>query len=86
MQFKDGKEVVRYDTLDYSHTDTLYSVDSKTVIKYQTVVKYVNKTDTLIRYQVDKRGEQLALDQVNVLTGQNAQLKTENSELKKEAR
>lgn len=86
IQFKDGKEIISYDTLEISHTDTVYKDNTKIVTDYKTVVKYVNKTDTIFRIQTDKRAEQIALDKINNLEGQNAQLKTENSGLKKESR
>lgn len=74
--FKDGKEVVRYDTLDISHTDTLYNVETKvkTVTLYRDVVKTIVKHDTSVIYTVDQRALQLARDEANILKGQNAQL------------
>ncbi|HEY8690569.1 MAG TPA: hypothetical protein VIM07_15135 [Chitinophagaceae bacterium] len=83
IQFKNGKEIVRYDTLDNSHTDTVYNTDAQTKTIYKTVVKYVNKTDTIFRIQTDKRAEQIALDKVTFLEGQTVELKLQKKDLVK---
>lgn len=83
-EFINGKEIIRYDTLDFSHIDTVYNVDTQTKIIYRTVDKYITKVDTLKVYVIDNRAERLAQNDLSKSQGQNAQLEKDKSELKKE--
>ena len=83
-EFINGKEVIRYDTLDFSHTDTVYNVDTQTKTIYKTVEKLVKKVDTLKVYVIDNRAERLAQNDLSKAQGQNAQLEKDNTQLKKE--
>lgn len=79
VQFKDGKEIVRYDTLFSQVADTV--LDPVTQIKtvYKNVIKYVNKTDTLITYVTDNRALRLSQDEIINQQGQIVQLKADNT-------
>ena len=85
-EFINGKEVIRYDTLDFSHIDTVYNVDTQTKTIYRTIEKVVKKVDTLKVYVIDNRAERIAQNDLSNAQGQITQLQTDKSELKKESK
>lgn len=85
VQFKNGVEVVRYDTL-WNDPEPLIQYDTttkvKTVTDYKTIVKYVNKTDTILIDKTDVRRLNLALADNANFQAENNQIKADNSDLK----
>ena len=84
VQFKNGVEVVRYDTLWNDVVNTVYDTATKTntVTLYKTIVKYVNRTDTITVDKTDVRRLNLQIADNDKLQAENTQLKTDKSDLK----
>lgn len=85
IQFKNGVEVIRYDTL-WNDPEPLIQYDTttkvKTVTDYKTIVKYVNKTDTILIDKTDVRRLNLALADNANFQAENNQIKSDNADLK----
>lgn len=84
VQFKNGVEVVRYDTL-WNDPEPLIKYDTttkiKTVTDYKTIVKYVDKTDTILIDKTDVRRLNLQIEDNNKLKAENDQLKADKTDL-----
>lgn len=84
VQFRNGAEVIRYDTLWNDVIKVKYDTTTRTntVTEYRTIVKYVNKTDTIVIDKTDVRRLNLSLADNAQLQAENTQLKTDNANLK----
>jgi len=85
VQFKDGIEMIRYDTLWNDLINTVYDTATKikTVTEFKTITKTVNKTDTIIVDKTDIRRLNLQVKDNMALSLQNDQIKADLAAVKK---
>lgn len=84
IQFKNGVEIVRYDTLWNEPKETVvYDTATKinTIIKYKTIEKYITKTDTIKIKETDLRRLNLQIADNDKLKAENDQLKSDKTDL-----
>jgi hypothetical protein len=84
IQFKNGVETIRYDTLWNDVVKVYYDTATRTntVTEYKTIVKNVVKTDTILIDKTDVRRLNLALSDNDKLQAENNQVKSDNKDLK----
>jgi hypothetical protein len=84
IQFKNGVETIRYDTLWNDVVKVYYDTATRTntVTEYKTIVKNVVKTDTILVDKTDVRRLNLALSDNDKLQAENNQVKSDNKDLK----
>lgn len=76
VKFQNGIETIKYDTLFNDVVKVYYDTATKTntVTEYKTIIKTVNKTDTIVIDKTDVRRLNWALQDNTVLQTKNEQL------------